>query len=151
MSRCESTICVMRQTRLPGVERLPLRVSHNLFFALWPGDAVRDQIETAARQLKRANEPRGRLIKRHRYHLTLQYLGEHPILPENLVTAACAAGNEVRGPGFDFALDTAGSFANRKIPWWLGCSRVSDGLAALCDEIIAGLRKSGSKVDDDAL
>ena len=91
-------------------------MSHNLFFALWPDDDVRERIASAAQQLKKTHAPRGRWIKPHRYHLTLRYLGEHAALPDSLLAACHAAGDAVRAASFRFALDTAASFANRKIP-----------------------------------
>jgi RNA 2',3'-cyclic 3'-phosphodiesterase len=139
----------MEQMRLSGIERPPPRVSHNLFFALWPDAVVRAQIDAAARRLKQVHAPAGRWIKPHRYHLTLHFLGEHATLPADLVAAACAAGDGVRAPAFDFTLDIAASFANRKIPWWLGCRELAPGLAALWESISAGLRASGYGIRDE--
>jgi 2'-5' RNA ligase len=140
----------MERKRLSGIGRASASVSHNLFFALWPDADVRASIDAAARRLKERHAPRGRWIKPHRYHLTLHYLGEHAELPAELVAAACAAGNSVRSPAFDFALDIAASFANRKIPWWLGCRETAPGLAALWDGISAGLRTHGYRIPDAA-
>jgi 2'-5' RNA ligase len=139
----------MEQMRLSGIERTPPRVSHNLFFALWPDADVRAQIDATARHLKQVHAPSGRWIKPHRYHLTLHFLGEHVNLPADLVAAACAAGDRVSGRAFDFALDRAASFANRKIPWWLGCRELAPGLAQLRDGISAGLRASGYGIRDE--
>jgi 2'-5' RNA ligase len=139
----------MEQMRLSGIERTPPRVSHNLFFALWPDADVRAQIDATARRLKQVHAPAGRWIKPHRYHLTLHFLGEHVNLPADLVAAACAAGDRVRASAFDFALDMAGSFANRKIPWWLGCREIAPDLARLREGISAGLRASGYGIRDE--
>ncbi len=123
-------------------------VSHHFFFALWPDDDVRGHIASAAEHLKRAHAPRGRWIKPHRYHLTLSYLGEHATLPDALIAASYAAGDAVRAPSFDFALDTAGSFANRKIPWWLGCDAMPDALDTLWSSIAHNLRVNGITLDE---
>lgn len=139
----------MEQTRLSGTKRAPPRASHNLFFALWPETDVRARIDAAARELKQVHAPAGRWIKPHRYHLTLHFLGEHATLPADLVAAACAAGDQASAPAFDFTLDIAASFANRKIPWWLGCREIAPGLAALREEISAGLRASGYGIGDE--
>ena len=130
-------------TRAIGGERAPPHTYHHLFFALWPDADVRARIEAAAQILKSEHAPLGRWIKPHRYHLTLRYLGEHASLPESLVAAALAAGDDVRAPSFDVVLDVAGSFANRKIPWWLGCAGVANGLTALWEAIVAGLDAQG--------
>lgn len=122
----------MRPTHSHGFERRsPASVSHNLFFALQPGDQVRAEIEAAAQRLKSEHPAPGRWVKAHRYHLTLRYLGAHATLPETLVTAASDCGDRVRIPAFVFALDIAGSFANRSIPWWIGCREIPPGLDAL--------------------
>ena len=137
----------MRPSR---IARMPPPVSHNLFFALWPDADARAQIDATARHLKQVHAPAGHWIKPHRYHLTLLFLGEHANLPADLVTAACAAGDHVSAPAFDFALDVAASFANRKIPWWLGCREIAPGLARLRAGISAGLRASGYGIRDEA-
>jgi 2'-5' RNA ligase len=134
--------------RLSGTGRAPAPVMHNLFFALWPDADVRARIDAAARRVKEDHAPRGRWIKPHRHHLTLHYLGEHADLPEELVATACAAGDRVRASAFDFALDIAGSFANRRIPWWIGCSETAPELSALWDGISAGLRTHGHPIPD---
>jgi 2'-5' RNA ligase len=125
-------------------------VSHNLFFALWPDDDVRGRIAAAAQRLAETRAPRGRWIKAHRYHLTLRYLGEHSALPPSLLRACHAAGNSVRAAPFSFALDVAGSFANRKIPWWLGCHAMPGALDALWEGLSSGLKANGIANEDPA-
>jgi 2'-5' RNA ligase len=130
----------MQQTPLSGAARAPASGAHNLFFALQPDDDVRAAIAAAAARLKHEREPRGRWITPHRYHLTLLFLGNHAHLRDDLVDAALAAGDRVSTAPFALALDRAGSFANRAMPWWIGCSRLDTRLAALHDRIAAELR-----------
>ena len=125
-------------------------MSHNLFFALWPDDDVRERIVSASHHLKKRHAPRGRWIKPHRYHLTLRFLGEHSTLPDPLIAACRAAGDAVRTPPFSFSLDAAGSFPNRKIPWWLGCHAMPAALDALWDYLSRGLRANGIAIDEPA-
>ena len=139
----------MEQMSLSGIERMPPRVSHNLFFALWPDADVRAQIDAAARYLKQMHVPAGRWIKPHRYHLTLHFLGEHVNLSADLVAVVSVVGDRVSAFAFDLALDIAASFANRKIPWWLGCRELAPGLARLREDISAGLRVSGYRIRDE--
>lgn len=129
----------MRPTDPRGRANTAPRISHHLFFALQPDDATRARIEAVALELRREHAPGGRWIKPDRYHMTLCYLGAHAALPDDLVEAARAAGDGVRSPPFDFALDVTGSFANRSIPWWLGCREMPRGLAMLWDAIDTGL------------
>lgn len=128
----------MRYTRAPGAR--PFRgVVHHLFFALQPDAATRERMANAAQDLKRAHAPHGRWIDPKRYHMTLCFLGRHEALPEGLVSKALAAGDRIDAAPFDFALDAAGSFANRSIPWWLGCHAPSRDLDALAQAIATGL------------
>jgi len=129
--------------------RAPASGLHHLFFALWPDADVRARIDAAARRLKDDHAPSGRWIKPHRYHLTLRYLGEHARLPDDLVAAACAAGDLAQARAFDFALDIAASFANRRIPWWIGCSEIASGLSALSESISEGLHAHGGPMPSE--
>lgn len=133
----------MQQTHLPGFDPPPREV-HNLFFALWPDEATRARIAAAADSL-RAVAPQGRWIKPHRYHLTLQFLGEYAALPPLLLERAIDAAQRVRVPAFDLALDVVGSFANARIPCWLGCSEVPAGLRTLFDTLGSALRESACR------
>lgn len=111
-----------------GIDAPPRTAAHKLFFALWPGDNVRMQVEEQAQVLYRHFQPRGRLLKPARYHLTLQFLGEQAALPRRLVEDAANAATRVRTPVFDLVLDQAGSFHNT---WWLGCTAQPAGLLEL--------------------
>lgn len=121
--------------------------THRLFFALWPGDGVRDGIEAAAVSLRGAHAPRGRWLGRHRYHLTLQFLGDAPMLCDDIVKAAMRAADSVRVEAFELALDVAGSFRNRSIPWWLGCERTPPALQRLVDTLGSALARNGVRVE----
>lgn len=123
----------------PGLGRGEPRATHRLFFALWPDDDTRASIAEAAAGLRRSQRPQGRWIKPHRYHMTLDFLGEHAPRPDALIDLALAAGDRVRARAFDMPLDVAGSFANRSIPWWLGCREIPAGLAALVQGVAEAL------------
>jgi RNA 2',3'-cyclic 3'-phosphodiesterase len=120
---------------------------HRLFFALWPDDSARDGIEAAAGELRRTHAPRGRWIGRHRYHLTLQFLGDAPMLREDVANAAMRAAESVRAHAFDLVLDVAGSFRNRSIPWWVGCDRTPPALQQLFDTLGAALLRNGVRIE----
>ena len=117
--------------------------SHNLFFALWPDEALRSRIETAALALQAAHRARGRRTRPQRYHMTLGYLGAHAELPGDLIVAARAVGDRLGADAFDCRLDIAGSFAGRSIPWWLGCSEIPTAMAQLVDGIAQGMQSRG--------
>jgi RNA 2',3'-cyclic 3'-phosphodiesterase len=122
--------------------------SQNLFFALWPDDALRERIAAAAASLRETQRPGGRWIDARRYHATVIFLGR--IAARNpLLDAALAAGDSAREGGFDLTLDTAASFDNRSIPWWLGSRSPVPGLAALRCALLDGLRAAGSPIRED--
>ncbi|MGQ4583446.1 RNA 2',3'-cyclic phosphodiesterase [Lysobacter sp. F60174L2] len=135
----------MQQPDLAGFAA-PDNNLHRLFFALWPADDVRQEISDAASRLLWEHEPGGRRIGPHRYHLTLQFLGDYAELPPSLVAQASAAAASVTVAPFELVLDRAGSFRNRSIPWWLGCETVPDGLLQLWDSLGAALARSGVRV-----
>jgi len=117
---------------------------HNLFFALWPDDASRLRMAEAADWLRETRtSPSGRWIRPARYHLTLRYLGAFDAVPPEVVERASAVAGAVRSDAFDLELDRIGSFGNRRIPAWLGCSAVPAPLGQLCRALDEGLRESG--------
>lgn len=117
-----------------------------LFFALWPDGDVRTRMRAAAESLKRTHAPRGRWTAPQRYHLTLQFLGDFECLPPALGDDACMAAAAVDSPRFELRLDRAGSFRNRSIPWWLGCSEMPEGLQQLWERLGLQLAKAGVRV-----
>ena len=116
-----------------------------LFFALWPDEHVRDGIDAAAASLRTTHAPRGRWIAHPRWHLTLQFLGD---VPASIAGDAARAADTVRAEAFDLTLDTAGSFRNRDIPWWLGCTHTPPALRHLHETLGAALRQAGVRHDD---
>lgn len=70
-----------------------------VFFALWPDEAVRDQLDLAGRKLHEALG--GRRMRRENLHLTLVFLGNIP--PKRLPDAIAAAeGVEIVPFSIDF-------------------------------------------------
>lgn len=134
----------------PDLTGLPTRAVpsdvHRLFIALCPDDAIRAAIADAVALLASQQPSGGRLIHPRRYHLTLQYLGDFVVLPQDLVVRASNAAGTVRAGAFELVLDRAGSFRNRSIPWWLGCTMPDTGLQILWDELGPALAKAGVRV-----
>ena len=120
--------------------------THRLFFALWPEDGVRAAMHAAARTVESAYRPHGRMLGAHRYHLTMQFLGDFEELPEQVVHRAMAAAASVRMAAFELSVDRAGSFKNKEIPWWLGCGSESQELRALWDRLGIALAKAGVRI-----
>lgn len=135
----------MQQPDLAGFAASSTSI-HRLFFALWPGEQLRQGIADTASQLLQYHDAGGRRIGPHRYHLTLQFLGDYAELPPSLVAQASAAAASVAVAPLELVLDRAGSFRNRSIPWWLGCEVVPDGLQQLWDSLGSALARSGVRV-----
>lgn len=134
----------MQQIHLPGFDP-PAHERHHLFFALWPDDATRERMAAAAESL-RPLVSSGRWIKPHRYHLTLQFLGEHAAVSPQLLGRAIDAAERVRVPAFDLLVDIADSFANPRIPCWLGCSDPPTDLYTLFGTLGDALKTQGCRV-----
>lgn len=113
--------------------------THRLFFALWPDDATRVAIASAAARM-RSHLPAGRWIPAARYHLTLHFLGTYQTVPRSLVDSACGAAASTRAPGFSLVLDRVGSFRTRSHLWWLGC-HTPDPLLPLWEVLAWSLQK----------
>ena len=136
----------MQQPDLAGFAA-PAASIHRLFFALWPGDEVRHRIGEATKHLLREHDAGGRRTGPHRYHLTLQFLGDYAELPPSLVEQAGAAAAAVQVAQFELVLDRAGSFRNRSIPWWLGCAAAPEGLGQLWASLGSALAHAGVRVE----
>lgn len=118
-----------------------------LFFALWPEPAVRDRLAQVVVTLRAQHAQPGRWTAVERFHLTLQFLGDYAPVPSALVDVACVAAERVSAAPFELTLDCVGSFRNRSVPWWLGCSRKPDALHDLWDQLGAALQKVGVRYD----
>jgi 2'-5' RNA ligase len=118
---------------------------NRLFFALWPGDAVRTAAAEAARNLRMRMQPGGYLSKPERYHLTMLFLGD--AVPPVQEGAAIEAAGGVRAAPFSMHLDHAGSFRGRHIPWWLGVREPPPQLNRLYEKLREAMRRADVAVD----
>jgi 2'-5' RNA ligase len=106
---------------------------NRLFFALWPDDAVRRACAEAARELRLKMQPSGYMSNPERYHITLLFLGD--TVPPEQEQAAIEAAAAVRAAPFQLNLDSAGSFRNRQVPWWLAPRESPRALAELYESL----------------
>ena len=82
-----------------------------LFFALWPGDRVRDQIEQGCSQFSRND---GRIVNKQNWHITVVFLGNVPKdKTGELVTAAA----QIKAGSFDLTIDHSGWWRTPKVVW----------------------------------
>jgi 2'-5' RNA ligase len=131
------------QPDLLGGGSIEAAAIHRLFFALLPGEAVSGRIERAARDVTATQHLRARLIRPSRYHATLHFLGDHPMLRSDIVTAAITAAGKVHGSPFELVLDHAAGFHGREPPCVLRCSNVPSTLQTLWQDLRQSLLLAG--------
>lgn len=119
--------------------------AHRLFFALWPGQDVRDAVASRTERLAVSYTFDGRRLRPDRYHLTMQFLGDIPAEERDaVVQRATDAAARVDVAPFDLVLDHAGGFPGARV-WWLAPERAPDGLRALWDALGVALLQAGQK------
>lgn len=101
---------------------------NRLFFALWPNDATRAALHTAAKNVLMKYPPGGRPSPARNLHLTLLFLGND--VPAEQEAAARKAAAAVRHAPFSHTLNIASSFRESS-DWWLGSRDASIELAEL--------------------
>lgn len=116
---------------------------HRLFFALMPGDTVAQRIEAAGSQVAAGQHLHARMIRSSRYHATLHFLGDHPMLREDIARAAMAAAAKVQVRPFELVLDSASAFHGREPPCVLRCSQVPESLQRLWHDLQQTLSMAG--------
>ncbi len=118
---------------------------HRLFFALWPGDALRSMIADVARDML-SSIGRGRTTRADRLHMTLQFLGDFRA-PADVVERAMAAAGSIEPPtSFDLALDQLGSFGGGRVAW-LGTSAPPAELVELHRRLGRALEACGVRTE----
>ena len=106
--------------------------SHRLFFALWPDDAVRDDLL----RWQTHNLPaQARWQHRDDIHMTLHFLGE---VDAGRVPALIDLGARCAGQGFSLVLDQTGFWGRAKV-LWAGPTSTPGALTALFDRLRDGL------------
>ncbi|MFC5579919.1 2'-5' RNA ligase family protein [Rhodanobacter terrae] len=117
---------------------------HRLFLALIPGDSVRARLAAVADTLRfQCPELRARWVNPVRYHATLHFLGDHPMLRPDIVAAAKTAADSIRIAPFEWLLDHAAGFHGRQPPCVLRCSVVPEPLQQLWQELRRALLLAG--------
>lgn len=102
---------------------------HRVFFALWPSDRVRDQINSAIQSSVKL--PAARLVPRHNWHITLDFIGN--VSDETLSCLSSHAANISLQP-FEITLDRFDYWPKPRVAW-LGCQSVPDALLELVHNI----------------
>ena len=141
----------MSKTRSPVETALfgqpPARELHRLFFALMPNTATRHDINHAAALVQQQHPGlRARWVKPERFHATLNFLGDFPVLPDDVVEKAVAAADGLKAAPFAWTLDYVGSFRGREPPCVLRGTQVPELLLTLWRDLHAALVRTGLKL-----
>jgi 2'-5' RNA ligase len=120
---------------------------HRLFFALTPEDSVRQHISAAAERLDEEHpEVRARWVKPERFHATLNFLGDYPDVPADVLEKAKSAADKLNASSFDWTLDYAISFRGREPPCVLRSTVVPPLLMVLWQNLGKALSLVGLRI-----
>ncbi len=109
-----------------------------LFFALWPDEALRQQLKRLlAKEPFRAIDARP--VPPENFHITLRYLG---LLPVSQRVCAEQIADNIHADSFQLVLDQAGYWRSPKVAW-LGASKIPPILLNLVRELETGLELCG--------
>ena len=114
---------------------------HRLFVALWPDDAIRQQIKSSALNLFLPCD--GRVIPRQNWHITLAYFGM-----ANESTQVCISKQlaNVQSQSFNVHLNKTGYWPKPAVAW-LGPDSVTGELQQLFDKVQHALQPCGYTPD----
>jgi 2'-5' RNA ligase len=102
-----------------SLQQATVEPTKRVFFALWPSDTLRHDIEHATRHAARHSG--GRIIHARNFHITLAFLGE---VVESRIPELTQCARDIAAEPFDLVLQT--------ITWW-------ERQELLCLEPIAGI------------
>lgn len=108
-----------------------------LFFALWPGEALRERLHSAANSVP--TQGSARRVAHDNLHLTLHFIGN--VYFEEMVCLQRQA-SRVRADKFQFDIDCQGFFNKPRVAW-LGCTAASAALEELHAQLGRQLRLCG--------
>jgi 2'-5' RNA ligase len=117
---------------------------HRLFFAVMPDENARNGITRAAGLVEQQySDIQPRWIKAERYHATLNFLGEFPIFPEDIVRKAKSAGENLKADSFSWTLDYVASFRGHQPPCVLRSTVVPKPFMTLLQSLNTALVYAG--------
>lgn len=123
------------------------RELHRLFFALMPHAATRHDINHAAALVQQQHPGlRARWVKPERFHATLNFLGDFPVVPDDVVEKAMTAAGGLHAAPFSWTLDYVASFRGREPPCVLRSTQVPELLLTLWRDLHAALVRTGLKL-----
>lgn len=115
------------------------------FFALWPGEALRQAVQKQFKQSEQYQLPGKRMLPSN-FHLTLDFIGE---VDAEQLDCLITAARTVQAEPFDLVLDHYGYFEDAKIVW-LGCRNMPKALATLQQKLSLALQNCGYEAEERA-
>ena len=110
-----------------------------IFFALWPDEVTRGELQQRAMSL--AIDRNARRVPEYNLHLTLHFIGN---IHRTELDCLQQRAREVIAEPFELVIDDTGSFAKPRIAW-LGCREIPPELDRLHADLGKGLRGCGFK------
>lgn len=116
---------------------------HRLFFALFPDDEVRERCRRVAADVEAGRPFRGRRNDPSRYHATLNFLGDHAGLRQDMVEGALTAAATVTSKAFVWRLDQVTGFQGGNPPCVLRGKETPAELEQLWGDLKDALARKG--------
>ena len=110
---------------------------HRLFFALWPDDALRLQLNKLNNKIGR--HVRGRKMRTENLHITLAFIGG---VDESTCDCLQQMASAIHLPPFQLTLDRLGHFPKPRVIW-LGSNETPEPLQSLVNAVKRGLLECG--------
>jgi len=108
------------------LDKQKIQPEHRIFFALWPSDLVRQNIETAF-SLTAQSKMKGRVMLPSNLHMTLHFVGN---VSEKKMACLHQAAQTVSVNSFELTLDHYGYFYKPKV-LWMGLEQIPPALKQL--------------------
>ena len=113
-----------------------------LFFALWPDDAVRNEIVRRFENTPQYAMQGGKTTPSN-LHITLHFIGN---VDEPTMACLQQAAKTVQAAAFELKLDNLGYFSRPQV-FWLGCSNPPEGLQKLHQQLAEVLFPCGYEAE----
>jgi 2'-5' RNA ligase len=111
-----------------------------LFFALWPDEAVRNEMVRQFKRMLQHDCPGNKMLPSN-LHLTLHFIGN---VDDAMTSCLQQAASTIKADSFELRLDKPGYFPLPGI-FWIGCSELPEALMALHHQLARVLLPCGYK------
>ncbi len=117
--------------------------TRRVFFALWPSESVRSQLNQAFQNSPYYSHTKGRRYKHHNLHITLHFLGN---VTDDQLNCARQQAAAIKAAGFTLRLNHFGRF-KRAAVLWLAPASVPEQVTRLYTELGEALAQCDFRID----